>query len=104
MTDDKHVIDDKHLVFDVNTVEEALDLASRQWGVPAEELRSEVIGSEKVFLGLFGKKLKVEVTLSERVVLQVITIKPFLCHQFVEGGSRYWLSRSTPILEFWNLF
>ena len=41
MTDDKHVIDDKHLVFDVNTVEEALDLASRQWGVPAEELRSE---------------------------------------------------------------
>ena len=65
MTDDKHVIDDKHLVFDVNTVEEALDLASRQWGVPAEELRSEVIGSEKVFLGLFGKKLKVEVTLPE---------------------------------------
>lgn len=69
MTDDKHVIDDKHLVFDVNTVEEALDLASRQWGVPAEELRSEVIGSEKVFLGLFGKKLKVEVTLPERSLL-----------------------------------
>ena len=69
MTDDKHVIDDKHLVFDVNTVEEALDLASRQWGVPAEELRSEVIGSEKGFLGLFGKKLKVEVTLPERSLL-----------------------------------
>ena len=69
VTDDKHVIDDKHLVFDVNTVEDALDLASRQWGVPAEELRSEVIGSEKVFLGLFGKKLKVEVTLPERSLL-----------------------------------
>ena len=41
---------------------------------------------------------------ARNVVLQVITIKPFLCHQFVEGGSRYWLSRSTPILEFWNLF
>ena len=69
MTDDRHVIDDKHLVFDVNTVEEALALASRQWGVPAEELRSEVIGSEKGFLGLFGKKLKVEVTLPERSLL-----------------------------------
>ena len=53
----------------MNTVEKALDLASRQWGVPAEELRSEVIGSEKVFLGLFGKKLKVEVTLPERSLL-----------------------------------
>lgn len=69
MTDDRHVIDDKHLVFDVNTVEEALALASLQWGVPAEELRSEVIGSEKGFLGLFGKKLKVEVTLPERSLL-----------------------------------
>ncbi len=69
MTDDRHVTDDKHLVFDVNTVEEALALASRQWGVPAEELRSEVIGSEKGFLGLFGKKLKVEVTLPERSLL-----------------------------------
>lgn len=51
----------RHLVFEVNSVEEALDEASRQWGVPEEELRAEVIGSEKVFLGLFGKKLKVEV-------------------------------------------
>ena len=69
MTGDRHVTDDKHLVFDVNTVEEALALASQQWGVPAEELRSEVIGSEKGFLGLFGKKLKVEVTLPERSLL-----------------------------------
>ena len=35
MTGDRHVTDDKHLVFDVNTVEEALALASQQWGVPA---------------------------------------------------------------------
>ena len=53
--------EERYLVFDVNSVEEALGAASREWGVPEEELRAEVIGSEKVFLGLFGKKLKVEV-------------------------------------------
>lgn len=57
--------EDRHLVFDVNSVEEALGMASSQWGIPVEDLRAEVIGSEKVFLGLFGKKLKVEVRPAE---------------------------------------
>lgn len=53
--------EDRQLVFEVSSVEEALSAASRRWGVPEEELRAEVIGSDKGFLGLFGKKLRVEV-------------------------------------------
>ena len=53
--------EDRQLVFEVSSVEEALSAASRRWGVPEEELRAEVIGSDKGFLGLFGKKLKVKV-------------------------------------------
>lgn len=63
------VTEDRQLVFEANSVEEALDAASRQWGVPAEELRAEVIGSEKGFLGLFGRKLKVEVRVARQPLI-----------------------------------
>jgi spoIIIJ-associated protein len=49
------------LVLETATVEDALERASRQWGVPADGLKAEVIGEERGFLGLFGKKLKVRV-------------------------------------------
>ncbi len=64
--------EDRRLVFEVNSVEEALDAASRQWGLPAEVLEAEVVGTEKGFLGLglFGRKLKVEVRSVEPSLLQ----------------------------------
>lgn len=43
-------------------MEEALAAAAEQWGVPVDSLRAEVVGSERGFLGLFGKKLRVEVS------------------------------------------
>lgn len=49
------------LVLDASDVDEALAVASRQWGVPVEALRANVLGSERRVLGLFGTKLKVEV-------------------------------------------
>jgi len=52
---------DTHLVIDAASVEDAVEQASRQWGVPADKLRTEVVGEEKSFFGLFGKKLKVRV-------------------------------------------
>ena len=45
--------EERHLVFDVNFVEEALDAASRQWGIPREDLQAEVVGAEKGFLELY---------------------------------------------------
>ena len=51
-----------HLVFDTISIEDALEQASRQWGVPSGDLDVEVVGEERGFLGLFGRKLKVQVT------------------------------------------
>jgi spoIIIJ-associated protein len=45
------------------TIDGALGEASRQWGVPIDALKAEVVGEGKGFLGLFGKKLKVRVEL-----------------------------------------
>lgn len=53
---------EQKLVFDVSSVKEALDLASKQWEVSADNLKAEVLSSERSFLGLFGNKLKVEVS------------------------------------------
>jgi spoIIIJ-associated protein len=51
-----------HFVLDTVSVEDALRQASKQWGVPSEDLAAEVVGEERGFLGLFGKKLKVQIT------------------------------------------
>ncbi|MBR0097966.1 MAG: hypothetical protein IJP88_12355, partial [Synergistaceae bacterium] len=37
-------------------------LAAKEWEIDAKSLKSEVLSSERGFLGLFGNKLKVEVT------------------------------------------
>jgi spoIIIJ-associated protein len=51
----------KNLVLETASVEDALGEASKQWGVPVDGLKAEIVGEEKGFLGLFGKKLKVRV-------------------------------------------
>jgi spoIIIJ-associated protein len=50
-----------HLIIEAASVEDAVKQASRQWNVPANGLKAEVIGEEKSFFGLFGKKLKVRI-------------------------------------------
>jgi spoIIIJ-associated protein len=50
-----------HLVLETASVEDALEQASRQWEVPKSSLKAEVVGEERSFFGLFGKKLKVRV-------------------------------------------
>lgn len=52
---------EQKLIFDVSDVKEALELASKEWEISPENLRAEVLSSERSFLGLFGSKLKVEV-------------------------------------------
>ncbi|MDR1977397.1 MAG: Jag N-terminal domain-containing protein [Synergistaceae bacterium] len=58
-----------HLVFETISVGDALEQASRQWGVPVEDLNAEVVGEERSFFGLFGKKLKVQVTPKRSLLL-----------------------------------
>ncbi|MBR1418881.1 MAG: Jag N-terminal domain-containing protein, partial [Synergistaceae bacterium] len=53
---------EQKLVFEVSDVNEALELASKEWEIDAKSLKAEVLSSERGFLGLFGNKLKVEVT------------------------------------------
>jgi spoIIIJ-associated protein len=52
---------DTHLVLEAVSVEEALEQAAREWQVPAARLDAEVLGEERGFFGLFGRKLKVKV-------------------------------------------
>lgn len=59
------MIQERKITLEASDVNEALIEASKQWKIPVEDLRAEVISEEKSgFLGLFGgkKKLKVEVT------------------------------------------
>ncbi len=60
---------DKCLVVEAVSVEDALLEVSRQWNVPVDDLKAEVIGEEKSFFGLFGKKLKVRVELGKQSLL-----------------------------------
>lgn len=64
---------EEKLVIEANNLEEALENASKQWGVPKEELEAEIISTEQKggFLGLkiFGqKKIKAEI---KRIVKNV---------------------------------
>ena len=59
------MIQERKITLEASDVNEALIEASKQWKIPVEDLRAEIISEEKSgFLGLFGgkKKLKVEVT------------------------------------------
>ena len=60
---------DIHLLIESASVEEALSQASQQWGVPSGELSAEVVGEEKSFFGLFGKKLKVRIVPKKPLLL-----------------------------------
>lgn len=60
---------DTHLVIETASVEDAMEQASRQLRLPIDDLRAEVIGEEKSFFGLFGKKLKVRVTPQKPLLL-----------------------------------
>ena len=56
---------ERKIVLEASDVDEALIEASKQWKIPVEDLKAEVLSEEKGgFLGLFGgkKKLQVEVT------------------------------------------
>lgn len=61
--------DTTFLVFDTASIEEALQQASKQWNIREKDLIAEVIGEEKSFFGLFGKKLKVKVSPSRPLLL-----------------------------------
>lgn len=60
------MIQEEKLTIEAADIDEALKEASQKLGVPREELKAEIISSERGgFLGLFGsKKLTVEVTYS----------------------------------------
>jgi spoIIIJ-associated protein len=81
-----------HLVFDTSSVEDALEQASRQWGVPSGDLSAEVVGEERGFLGLFGKKLKVQITPKRSLLL--LKSRIFLTDILEHMGLR-----ATPELE-----
>lgn len=55
--------DEKRITLEASNIDEAIEEASRQWGIPAENLRAQVVSeSREGFLGLFGsRKLTVEV-------------------------------------------
>ena len=57
------LIHEKKITVEASSLEEALNNVSTQWKIPVEKLNAEVISEErKGFLGLGGKKLKVEIT------------------------------------------
>ncbi len=51
---------DDVLVLEVSSREQARREAAGRWGIPADEVVLNVLEEEKGFLGLFGRKLKVE--------------------------------------------
>lgn len=50
------------LVIEASSLEEAKSLAASQWGIGADEVSVSLVEEEKRLFGLFGKKLKVEVS------------------------------------------
>lgn len=59
----EEINEEKRITLEVSSIDEAIELASREWEIPAENLRAQVISETREgFLGIFGsKKLKVEV-------------------------------------------
>lgn len=58
------MVPERKMTLEASDIDEAINEASRQWNIPAEDLRAEIVSEERGgFLGLFGsKKLLVEVT------------------------------------------
>ena len=74
------------LVLEMSSVEDALEEASKQWGVPVDGLKAEIIGEEKGFLGLFRKKLKVRV--EPKVLPLLVRSRVFLTEILGHMGLR----------------
>ena len=53
-------LNDEVLVLEVSSEDEARAQAAACWGIPADEVVLNVIEEGKSFLGLFGRKLKIE--------------------------------------------
>ncbi|MBR0107836.1 MAG: Jag N-terminal domain-containing protein, partial [Pyramidobacter sp.] len=53
-------LNDEVLVLEVSSEDEARAQAAARWGIPADEVVLNVIEEGKSFLGLFGRKLKIE--------------------------------------------
>ncbi|MBR5981027.1 MAG: Jag N-terminal domain-containing protein, partial [Firmicutes bacterium] len=51
---------DEALTLEVSSEEEARALAASHWNVPADAIVLSVVEESRSFLGLFGRKLKVE--------------------------------------------
>ena len=59
------MIHEKKITVEAPSVEEALNNVSKQWKIPPENLKAEIISEErKGFLGLGGKTMKIEITSS----------------------------------------
>ena len=95
---------DIHLLIESASVEEALEQASRQWDVPSDVLSAEIVGEEKSFFGLFGKKLKVRIVpkkplllLKSQVFLNDIMERMELrAAPELRDGERYMISMEGP--------
>ena len=59
----EEINEEKRITLEVSSIDEAIELASREWGISSGDLRAQVISETREgFLGIFGsKKLKVEV-------------------------------------------
>ena len=56
---------ERKIVLEASDINEALIEASKQWKIPVEDLKAEVLSEEKTgFLGLFGGKKKLQVEVS----------------------------------------
>ena len=65
---------ERKIVLEASEVSEALIEASKQWKIPVEDLKAEVLSEEKGgFLGLFGGKKKLQVEVSCEVKEDLIS-------------------------------
>ncbi|NLL36402.1 MAG: single-stranded DNA-binding protein [Fretibacterium sp.] len=69
MSENERTIRADELFVEVASVEEALSKAAAEWNLLQEELDAEVLGEERSFFGLFGKKLRVRISPKKRPLL-----------------------------------
>lgn len=76
-------LNDEVLVLEVSSEDEAVQQAAARWNVPAEDVVLKVIEEGKGFLGLFGRRLKVEARRKEK------TPAPAAEPEIEQGGSDF---------------
>lgn len=63
MNNDRNEKLEKKILLEVDSIDEALKIAAKKFGVPESELKSKVtVEAKKGFLGFFSRKMQVEVT------------------------------------------